>query len=112
MRSLVATLAVAAMMLSGTGCAEAGDRHDRRIRIINNTNESIWEFRASNIRDKYYRDDLLGSRVISPGKHAIVDLDDGTGYCRFDFMTVMESGERLYKNDVDVCTLVNYRITR
>ena len=41
----------------------------------------------------------------------IVDnLDDGTDMCDFDFLTVMSNGQKIEKDDVDVCKLETYTI--
>lgn len=109
MRAVFATLALPVLVMVGASEAEA---YDRRIRLINGSDETIYEFHATNVRRRAYGGDILGSRTVPPGRAVIIDLDDGTGHCFFDFMTVMASGLRLYKRNVDVCTLVNYRITR
>jgi hypothetical protein len=72
---------------------------------------TIVEFHASNIGRDSFEEDILGRRVVRPGESVVINLDDGSGYCKFDFLTVMRSGQRIIKHNVDVCQISSYRIT-
>lgn len=102
----------AACVLVGVtvGAADA-NALDRRVRLINESSETIQEFHASNTGRNRWEEDILGRRTIAPGKSVVINLDDSSGYCKFDFKTVMESGKSLVKRNVNICTLENYRIT-
>ena len=105
-------LFAAALLFGATAVpAQAADRQDRRIRLINASSETIQEFHASNTGRTRWEEDILGRRVLRPGDSVIINLDDGSGYCRFDFKTVMESGKSLVKRNIDICKLETYRIT-
>jgi len=39
-----------------------------------------------------------------------VDLDGGSGYCRFDFRTVLADGRDITRYDVNVCAVHTYVI--
>ncbi len=84
---------------------------DRRIRLINESSEAIHEFHASNTGRSRWEEDILGRRILQPGASVIINLDDGSGFCKFDFKTVMESGRALVKRNVNICQLETYRIT-
>ena len=104
-------LLAAVLLLGATAVPAQADRQDRRIRLINASSETIQEFHASNTSRSKWEEDILGRRVLPPGASVIINLDDGSGACRFDFKTVMESGRSLVKRNIDVCRLETYRIT-
>ncbi len=58
---------------------------DRRVRIINASNVIVNSFQASNTSRKSWEEDILGSSVLAPGQSVMVNINDGTGACMFDF---------------------------
>ena len=107
----VRILLAAAAVLGSTVLPSGAAPLDRRIRLINASSETIREFHASNTGRSRWEEDILGRRVLQPGDSVVINLDDGSGFCRFDFKTVMESGRSLVKRNIDVCKLETYRIT-
>ena len=85
--------------------------HPQPFIMSNALEKTIQEFHASNTGRTRWEEDILGRRVLRPGDSVIINLDDGSGYCRFDFKTVMESGRSLVKRNIDICKLETYRIT-
>lgn len=107
-----------AAMLLATSCAPqpqtasvASTSADRRVRLINNSSKTIIEFHASNTRRDKWEEDILGNRTVAPGQSITINIDDGTGSCNFDFMTVMRGGQQVVKRNVNVCQVANYTIT-
>jgi hypothetical protein len=85
---------------------------DRRLSIINNSDENIISFRVSHVyQEVYSRRDLLGDEVIEPGWQMTVNTDDGNPGCMYDFRTLMGNGAVLYRNNVNVCRINSYTIT-
>ncbi len=84
---------------------------DRRIRLINESRLTIEEFHASNVNRRGWEEDILGRRVLKPGQSMVINLNDGSGQCNFDFLTVMSNGRKIEKRGVNVCRLETYRIT-
>ena len=101
----VATL-FAAIALPGAS-ASAMDRH---ILLVNNSHYVITEFHASNVGRTSWESDILGDDVLGAGEIARINLDDNSGYCRFDFLTVFADGERVIRRNVDACTIDRYTI--
>ena len=89
----------------------AANAADRRIKLINETSQTIVEFHASNVGRSGFEEDILGKRVVGPGDSITINLDDGSGYCKFDFLTVMRSGQKVVKRNIDVCQVSTYRIS-
>lgn len=108
LRSSLAVAAFAATTLLTAGQALA---EDRRVRIINETSHTMVRFYASNISRNDWEEDILGRSVLAPGESVVINIDDGTGYCQFDFKAVFDDGDELVRKKVDVCKISSYRYT-
>jgi len=95
---------------AANGNGQSTTDYDRQMDIVNHSDEAIVSFYASNVGNSSWGPDLLGDYVLDPGDSTPLDLDDGTGYCRFDFKTVMDDGTTVIRRDVDVCTVASYTI--
>jgi hypothetical protein len=67
-------------------------------------------FYASNVGTDSWEEDILGTGIVQPGSSIVINLDDSTGYCRFDLKTVMADGTALVRRNVDVCAVGTYSI--
>jgi len=92
--------AVAIVTLAGTNPALAADR---QVKVINKTKTPIFAFYASRTSIDDWEEDILGDDVIMPGASLVIDIDDGTGACKFDFKGEFEDGDAVVKRNVDVC---------
>jgi len=108
-RLMVPAIVVAAIGLMGAtaGTANAYDRH---IELENRSHTTIVSFYASNVGTNDWQEDILGSDMLWPGYQTRINLDDGTGYCHFDFLTVFRDGTRVVQNNVDVCAVSVYAL--
>ncbi|HEX7761718.1 MAG TPA: hypothetical protein VF459_19585 [Caulobacteraceae bacterium] len=104
---LLAAAATAALM-AGSAASAAEDRH---VRIINETDHTMVHFYASNTAVNSWQEDILGDDVVKPGGDVNINIDDGTGHCKFDFKAVFDNGESLIKHNVNVCEISSYRYT-
>ena len=104
--------AALAAVLSGValvGQANA-DAYDRRVVLVNNSSQALTRFYASNVGTDNWQEDVLGRYALRPGQQVRINLNDGTGYCRFDFKTVAASGEVIVRRNVNVCEVTTYTI--
>jgi len=99
----VAALSLATALFALTNTAAMA--LDRRVQINNNTSFTIVEFYASNTGTADWQEDILGSEVLAPGSSAMVNIDDGSGYCKFDFLAVFDDGDNVVSADNNVCEL-------
>ena len=90
--------------------AQSRDRHDRRMVIVNESPRIIREFYATNTGVNSWGRDLLGQAVIHPGQRYVVNFDDGTGFCMFDFRAVLDNGRPVERYRVNVCEYVSWTI--
>ena len=84
----IATLAFA-MSTPDIAAAE-----DRRVRVVNGTNVTVTSFYASNASRGSWEEDILGSSVLPAGRSVMINIDDGSGACMFDFRAVLANGRR------------------
>lgn len=84
---------------------------DRRVRINNYTSYDIVEFYASHRDASSWQEDILGRNILPAGNSVVINIDDGTGYCVFDFRAVFSDGEVLEKFGNNVCEMSEFNYT-
>ena len=109
---LRATLTAAAILACSTVAASAySDSYGREIVLVNKSSKTITEFFASNIRRDTWEEDMLGDYVLRPGETVRLNMDDGTGFCLFDFKATFTNGTTLVRRKVNICRGGQYTIT-
>lgn len=81
---------------------------DRRVTIVNQTGYTITNFYGSNTGSKSWEEDILGQDVLPSGSSVVVNFDDASGYCKFDFKAVFEDGDELVKEAVNICEVSTF----
>jgi len=84
---------------------------DRKVKVINSTSVPLVEFYASNVGTQSWEEDILGADVLPSGSSVNVNIDDGSGYCKFDFKGVFEDGDEAISEGVDVCSTGTFTFT-
>lgn len=100
------TLATALFALTNTAMAM-----ERKVRINNLSSYTIVEFYASNTGTTDWQEDILGSDVLPSGSSVNINIDDGSGYCKYDFLAVFDDGDQLVSSDNNVCELDEFDFT-
>lgn len=100
------SIVLAAAALLGTVLPAAA--LDRRVTIVNNTGYTITNFYGSNTGSKSWEEDILGSDVLPSGSSVVINFDDDSGYCKFDFKAVFEDGDELVKEAVNICEISTF----
>lgn len=97
---------------SGTGGvpAASGGDFNRVVEIANETNRVVFRFYGSNVSRASWEEDVLGASTIPPGGTFMVNFDDGSGYCEFDFRAVFSDGGEVITNGINVCEVATYTI--
>lgn len=96
---------LAAVVVQATPAAA----EDRRVRIVNDTKHTMVRFYASNASRASWGEDVLGRYVLRSGRSEVVDIDDGSGACLFDFRAIFDDGEEVVREAIDVCQISEYR---
>ncbi|GAB3730003.1 hypothetical protein GCM10028794_04910 [Silanimonas algicola] len=99
------------LALVGLASGTASAQEDRRVRIINETSHTIVRFYGSNAGTTDWEEDILGDDVLAPGQSVMINFDDGTGYCKFDFKAEFDDGDEVVKHGIDVCEISSFRFT-
>ena len=101
--------ALAALAL-GLSCAASLPAFalNRWVEIINYTDYTLVEFHATNEGNSLWGRDWLGWEVIPPGHSIHRNIDDGSGYCLYDFKAVFEDGEELMDYGINVCEILDF----
>lgn len=100
-------VSVLAFSLPGLSAAQAQDRH---VRVINASPRSLVSFYASNIWRPGWEEDIFGLGTLPPGQSILINIDDGTGYCRFDLKAVFSNGAEVVRYNVNVCGVESWTI--
>jgi FlaG/FlaF family flagellin (archaellin) len=99
-----------ALVLLAAGVVNASAL-DRRVQINNVSSYTIMEFYASNTGTSDWQEDILGNDVLAPGSSVMVNIDDSSGYCKYDFLAVFEDGDQAVSADNNVCELTSFDFT-
>ena len=84
---------------------------DRRVQINNTSSYDIVEFYASNTGSKSWEEDILGRNILPAGSSVVINIDDGSGYCKYDFLAVFSDGQQVQSGDNNVCELSQFSFT-
>jgi hypothetical protein len=98
---LAATLLAAFGLFDATSSTAMAQ--DRRVEVVNSSGRTMREFYASNVNRSSWEEDILGRNVLPSGRSIVINIDDGSGTCRFDFLAVLEGGRRVEQRDFNVC---------
>ncbi len=93
-------------------CASAlpvGAQEDRKVEIVNDTGVTMLKFFGSNQKTDSWEEDILGDDILSSGQSVVINFDDGTGYCLFDFRAVFDDGDELIDRGINVCEIGTFR---
>ena len=99
---------VMATLLLISGAEAEAQRLDRRVRIINDTGYDMVAFYASNIARPGWEEDILGHSILGAGRSVIINVNDGSGYCMFDFKAVFADGSQVVDERMNVCEITSH----
>lgn len=102
---IAASLMALALLMSSPAQA---DSFNRRVKIENYTSQTMMYFYASNVDRSTWEEDILGRSVVPSGHSIMINIDDGSGYCRFDFRAIFADGSELVRSGVNVCEVGVY----
>lgn len=104
--------ALAVTAAAASAPVQSRDGRNRRVRIHNTTGWTMLRFYASNTSRSDWEEDILGDDVLANNASIVMNIDDGTGACLFDFKAEFTNGQELIRNNVNVCEIADYYYTR
>ena len=115
MLNVIARRVVGAAALSlavfGSTAFQTADGSSHPVLIVNATGQTITHFYASTPGFNVWEEDLLGEDVIPNGASRRIDVNNGSGRCRYDFRARLADGAELDRRNVEVCGFADYRFT-
>lgn len=106
-RALGLTVAAGPALGALAGHASAADR---RVAVINDTNVVMVEFNVSNVGSQSWEEDILDQEVLGAGERVTVNINDGTGACKFDLRAVFEDKDVVIRRNFNICEETSWRI--
>ena len=103
---------VAADRTAASAPAQSRDGLNRRVRIHNNPGWTMLRFYASDSRVTDWEEDMLGRGTLAAGNSIMMNIDDGSGACLYDFKAEFTNGQVLTRYNVNVCQIADYYYTR
>lgn len=103
---------VAADKTAVSAPVQSRDGMNRRVRIHNNTGWTMLRFYASDSRVTSWEEDMLGRGTLAAGNSMMMNIDDGSGACLYDFKAEFTNGQVLTRFNVNVCQIADYYYTR
>lgn len=95
-----------AIAMLAAGAAHAADR---RITVVNATNNTMTRLYASPAEGAAVDEDMLGDTILKPGQSAQLSLGGGDA-CAFNFKATFDD-DTTRTRKVDVCEVRTYRFT-
>jgi hypothetical protein len=81
---------------------EKKDDADRRVVVANGRSSDMMRLYASRVTTSDWEENIL-SRPIPAGASIVVNFDDGTGACEFDFRAVFRDHQMVQRWKINVC---------
>ena len=96
----------AAVLVAGPALAAK-----KNITIVNKTSTVLVAFYASNVGTSSWEEDILGQDILKPGESVRINMDDGSGYCRFDIKAEFDDGTESIEENLNVCETSSFTFT-
>ena len=103
---------IAAERTTAAPMLQSRDGQNRQVRIHNNTGWTMLRFYASDSRVTSWQEDMLGRGTLATGSSVLMNIDDGSGACLYDFKAEFTNGQTLTRFHVNVCQIADYNYTR
>lgn len=84
---------------------------NRMLTVVNKSTTAMVAFYASNVGTNDWEEDILGQDVLLAGQSVRINMDDGTGYCRFDLKAEFDDGSEAIEENVNVCEVGTFTFT-
>ena len=78
------------------------DDYDRRVAVVNARSAPMTRLYGARTATSDWEENIL-SEPLPPGSRIVVNFDDGTGACNFDFRAVFKDKQIVYKWNINVC---------
>lgn len=73
--------------------------------IANETGSAFASFYGSRATTQSWEENILAGQTLVHGEKIVIDFDDGSDDCIFDFKAELRDGEEMVKSGIDVCRI-------
>lgn len=87
------------------------DNYDRRVRIVNNSGQTISLLKGSPTSDNDWGQDRIPTMTLSAGQATIVDFNDNNGECRYDLQATFQDGSTREQRGVNICQVSEWIVS-
>jgi hypothetical protein len=84
------------------------DDADRRVTVVNSRSSDMMRLYASRTTTSDWEENIL-SQPIPAGARILVNFDDGTSACNFDFRAVFKDHRMVHMWNINVCSESEWR---
>ncbi len=84
---------------------------NKTVTVVNKTKSTMSAIYASTVGTRTWEEDILGEDTLAPGESVEIDMDDGTGKCRFDLKAEFSDGTETVQANLNVCKVGEFTFT-
>jgi hypothetical protein len=107
MRKVVSALVLATLASALAGPPLAAQRtkdgYDRRVVVVNNRSSPLVRLYGARTATSEWEENIL-TQPIPPGSRIVINFDDGSGSCTFDFRAVFKDRQIAQTWNFNVCS--------
>lgn len=81
------------------------------VTITNKSKSPIIAFHASSVGTSNWEEDILGADVLGSGESIDIDINDGSGTCKYDLLAKFDDGSEAISTNLDVCKTDQFDFT-
>jgi hypothetical protein len=111
MKTLAKIVATSLLTLPFTASvALANHTESASFYLRNQTGYTLSRFYASPSYTSNWEEDILGNSVLYPGNTTKITVNDGRTTCVYDLMAVFSDGQKVIKENTNICRLDTYTL--
>lgn len=99
------------MQAPAASAAAGSAAADRRVRITNNSGQTITLIKGSAASDSNWGNDRIPAGVLRASDSVVVDFNDNNGECVYDLQATLADGTERVRRTVNVCQITDWTIT-
>jgi hypothetical protein len=89
--------------------AQPKDTHDRRVMIINDRTSDMLRLYGARTTTGEWEENIIVTPLKTGGRR-VINFDDGTGACQFDFRAIFRDNMTVHMWNINVCREEYWRV--
>lgn len=104
-------LVLSAVLGISTAVSGAAFAANKTVTVVNKTKSTMSAIYASSVGTSSWEEDILGQDTLAPGESVEIDMDDGSGACRFDLKAEFSDGTEGVQENLNICKVGTFTFT-